>query len=867
MTFYIKPPGGNISLSSLYKDAETRLLFLCQLEQCWGDMEEVQRILSQHPNIAANSDCLIEGSHKDRSSHYVLRLACLGNGQFQSFLMLAESQFFEYRLYLGEKAAVKSTVLTLLRHVKYALKHLKLASPYHEQLLQIKEASSEVLAADMLDCGKGTVCSHQIKVPWILAENLVKGRHVIVTRGKAEVQCEHLMQLLCSVFRKTLEYGIRQLSESDEEESFFHDPRMVQVKKSLCKLFRRQYRGGGYHVSLAHRILRHQEIESQVQYFPLCMQSLHRTLVKNNRLRHHARFRYTLFLKDIGVPWQENVAFWEHYYSRPHSGAAAGCCHTWKGNDGHRYTYGIRHLYGMEGGKKNYTSHSCSALQEMKPQPQEPGGCPFTSQAIEDIIHLSPRLHDTPHIQQAIAKEMRTGRPNSACKILLGYTKLISQDLPTTTLRVIIMKSAWESQNLQEGGVDGGGNPGGDSDVPGEGGSHSSSSCCCHGCGTFCKIFLKYTIGRSLQLTFYILDIATDVGVAYTDYIKGDIIFASITLGLVFAPGLLFALFAFTQVLMSHTGILACIKAPLWLIGFPFLPLWPIFRDLHQIYHGVMALFPANRKYHLAFLNKPSRAYLLKFLEAFVEAAPQILLRLYKITLRKQEMPFSKLGPLEIVQVSFSLVTLANKLISTQQKTITTQQIINGDIDNSERFRLPCLVQLLGFLWWSTFLVARFEVMAIFAGSLKWWIFVVIGVHVVLVFLFQTLGLQKHGLQRIFIYLFSAFVFIFAYIQFNMQARIKVTVWLSYTVYSILVLLENSVMLVVWYFAQEVATANYPEEDQLAFASHRQLLIYIHYGVFSFSMLMLVLTFWCAPNFRQNKVEEDEEEMKAIRVS
>ncbi|KAK3876014.1 hypothetical protein Pcinc_019155 [Petrolisthes cinctipes] len=425
MTFYIKPPGGNISLSSLYKDAETRLLFLCQLEQCWGDMEEVQRILSQHPNIAANSDCLIEGSHKDRSSHYVLRLACLGNGQFQSFLMEAESQFFEYRLYLGEKAAVKSTVLTLLRHVKYALKHLKLASPYHEQLLQIKEASSEVLAADMLDCGKGTVCSHQIKVPWILAENLVKGRHVIVTRGKAEVQCEHLMQLLCSVFRKTLEYGIRQLSESDEEESFFHDPRMVQVKKSLCKLFRRQYRGGGYHVSLAHRILRHQEIESQVQYFPLCMQSLHRTLVKNNRLRHHARFRYTLFLKDIGVPWQENVAFWEHYYSRPHSGAAAGCCHTWKGNDGHRYTYGIRHLYGMEGGKKNYTSHSCSALQEMKPQPQEPGGCPFTSQAIEDIIHLSPRLHDTPHIQQAIAKEMRTGRPNSACKILLGYTKLM----------------------------------------------------------------------------------------------------------------------------------------------------------------------------------------------------------------------------------------------------------------------------------------------------------------------------------------------------------------------------------------------------------------------------------------------------------
>lgn len=90
---------------------------------------------------------------------------------------------------------------------------------------------------------------------------------------------------------------------------------------------------------------------------------------------------------------------------------------------------------------------------------------------------------------------------------------------------------------------------------------------------------------------------------------------------------------------------------------------------------------------------------------------------------------------------------------------------------------------------------------------------------------------------------------------------------MSYMVYSILVLLENSVMLVLWYFAQEKATANFPEEDRVAFAFHRQLLIYIHYGVFSFSMLMMILTFWCAPKVRQSNVEENEEEMKAIRVS
>lgn len=77
-------------------------------------------------------------------------------------------------------------------------------------------------------------------------------------------------------------------------------------------------------------------------------------------------------------------------------------------------------------------------------------------------------------------------------------------------------------------------------------------------------------------------------------------------------------------------------------------------------------------------------------------------------------------------------------------------------------------------MWWMSFLVARFEVMALFAGALKWWIFVVIGIHVVLVFLFQTVAAGKNRVKRIFIYLFSAFVFIFAYLEFNMKARLKV---------------------------------------------------------------------------------------------
>lgn len=61
----------------------------------------------------------------------------------------------------------------------------------------------------------------------------------------------------------------------------------------------------------------------------------------------------------------------------------------------------------------------------MKPQPQESGGCPFTSLGIEDIILLTPHLHNSPHIQQAIAKEISSGRPSTACKMLLAHAKLM----------------------------------------------------------------------------------------------------------------------------------------------------------------------------------------------------------------------------------------------------------------------------------------------------------------------------------------------------------------------------------------------------------------------------------------------------------
>ncbi|XP_071549405.1 uncharacterized protein [Panulirus ornatus] len=266
---------------------------------------------------------------------------------------------------------------------------------------------------------------NSFKVPWTMVIPLVKERNVAVISGEVNIHCQLLSQLLSSVFTITLELGLRQLSHCETQDLVIDDARMNQVKKSLFRLYRKQQ--GGFNMVLTSHSLKCRDVENQVPYFPLCMQELHKILSSTSRLRHHARIRYTLFLKDIGLPVMENLALWESFYSKAHRGT--GCSHSWEGCDRSRYTYGIRHLYGMEGGRTNYTSHSCSSLQALWSQPSETGGCPFTSFDEERLSYLlSPILGTNIHIQETIMKEVKAKRPYAACKILLAFTVFMQRE-------------------------------------------------------------------------------------------------------------------------------------------------------------------------------------------------------------------------------------------------------------------------------------------------------------------------------------------------------------------------------------------------------------------------------------------------------
>lgn len=90
------------------------------------------------------------------------------------------------------------------------------------------------------------------------------------------------------------------------------------------------------------------------QHYPLCMKRQHRALRLNHHLMHTARMQYGLFLKGIGVSMDDSINFWRNeFLKKPDIDEKIF---------NSRYAYSIRHNYGKEGKRTDYTAYSCAKI-------------------------------------------------------------------------------------------------------------------------------------------------------------------------------------------------------------------------------------------------------------------------------------------------------------------------------------------------------------------------------------------------------------------------------------------------------------------------------------------------------------------------
>ncbi|XP_078701408.1 DNA primase large subunit-like isoform X1 [Branchiostoma floridae x Branchiostoma belcheri] len=226
-----------------------------------------------------------------------------------------------------------------------------------------------------------------LKVPFQYALQLIADRRVCVHKGFAYVPCSYLSDIVANIFEQCLSIGIEVARKVVP--LALYDWRMQETFRALRLQFFEDGCRSDDMTGVVFESIGHQEVDRLVEFFPPCMSHLHRTLRHKHRLKHFSRLQYTLFLKEVGLPVQEALSFWKQEYSRP--GCGDSCTHHWD-RDGRRYTYNIRHLYGLEGSRVNYRSHCCQGILERRLQPGEEGGCPF-------------RHFDTKHLQQLLNTE------------------------------------------------------------------------------------------------------------------------------------------------------------------------------------------------------------------------------------------------------------------------------------------------------------------------------------------------------------------------------------------------------------------------------------------------------------------------------
>ncbi|XP_021351251.1 DNA primase large subunit-like [Mizuhopecten yessoensis] len=417
MTFYLNPPSGNISLQHLEKFARTRLDFLLKITSCGGDKLKLQDTVTDFLTVA-ESDCLLDGSTKDVVSHFILRLILCQDHDTKGFLLKAESQLFKFRFQCMSEDELTKSLKKADSHLQKVQHNYLIPSALDfEKLKHIRDIFRKITATEprwKLIVQKYLSGDNKdgFWIPFFVVHQLVAKRRVELENGLAFVPFCKLEDVISNLWYQLLVWGVDRTCRV--QTSFLQDKRMRSLTRHIQALFRKHH-GIFEDGPQIDANLSHDQVPEVMTLFPPCMSHVHHILTTRHRLQHHARIQYTLFLKENGMPVHEALMFWRKEYLKP-TNANDNCSHSWQ-QDGRRYTYNIRHLYGLEGACTNYRGHCCTTLQNAASGFGEQGGCPFRC---FDSNHLDLLLQreEIVHSRETIKQLSADGKYSEACRSL-----------------------------------------------------------------------------------------------------------------------------------------------------------------------------------------------------------------------------------------------------------------------------------------------------------------------------------------------------------------------------------------------------------------------------------------------------------------
>ncbi|XP_022247972.1 XK-related protein 7-like [Limulus polyphemus] len=346
---------------------------------------------------------------------------------------------------------------------------------------------------------------------------------------------------------------------------------------------------------------------------------------------------------------------------------------------------------------------------------------------------------------------------------------------------------------------------------------YGPSQICCIPLPRLLWLFVNFVAPTIIFLLSYVSDIVSDAAVSARHYADGNIWWFALTLSLIFTPAIMFALFGILKVARDQKIIFP--KKLLWILFYAvsavWLIIWPLFRYLKMLYYGFKILTNKTRQMdYIKYLKEVENedAKFQKVFKAFLESAPQLLLQLYILLSNPPEEQNAYTVVTQVVGVSFSLISLTNVVTSFEienyqkrkiQEVIAAAPIARSDMEISEEDEKHSEVCCVGieFLWWFFSIGARVIALAMFGSVYTYWLFLVCGLHVLIMSTFILVySLDSAKGENVVLALFMGFIYIFCFVEYKVNFSQLGKIAALYILYYILSFTENTVMILLAYF-------------------------------------------------------------------
>jgi DNA primase large subunit len=292
-----------------------------------------------------------------RLGAYLLRLVAATNRRLEAWLIESEGDLFEHLYH--DRTDSRSEKITIFKKL-FGKENVK---EYLDFKYQMDEEQNEVLAElyeqfhsrrrasrDFL------ICVHFSQVPWMVSKRRGYLRKGWVISNEASFRSS-LKKAFERLFQQEIDKarGLLGVQESI-------DQAVQDIEQKLAK--HTQIRSRFSDVEFEGR-----DLQSHPEIFPPCMIYLYSEFNKTGRLIHVHRLQLGFFLKKIGMNVDDQLHYW---YEKSVDNVGVSFTEFQRTSG-----YQIRHLYGLEGGKKDYNVPKCSTIATSY-------FCPF--------VHLDPEI-------------------------------------------------------------------------------------------------------------------------------------------------------------------------------------------------------------------------------------------------------------------------------------------------------------------------------------------------------------------------------------------------------------------------------------------------------------------------------------------